>query len=71
MLDGQSYFKEFPDEKPSASDRLLISKELLVTLRALEQELTAFLRHEADAASIAPDGECNGDTVPSRDSAKT
>ena len=42
MLDGQRYFSEFPDEEPPR--RLLLSDELLVTLAAIEREISAFIR---------------------------
>jgi hypothetical protein len=53
MLDGQRYFAEFPDEKSDQPPRLVLSDELLVTLAAIEREISAFIR---DA-----DGE--GDTI--------
>lgn len=43
MLDGQRYFSEFPDEEPGQPDRLLLSDELLVTLAAIEREISAFI----------------------------
>jgi len=43
MLDGQRYFSEFPDEEPEQR-RLLLSEELLVTLAAIEREISAFIR---------------------------
>jgi hypothetical protein len=42
MLDGQRYFSEFPDEEPE-QPRLLLSDELLVTLAAIEREISAFI----------------------------
>jgi hypothetical protein len=42
MLDGQRYYSEFPDEEPPR--RLLLSDELLVTLAAIEREISAFIR---------------------------
>jgi hypothetical protein len=42
MLDGQQYYAEFPDEEPPR--RLLLSDELLVTLAAIEREISAFIR---------------------------
>ena len=41
MLDGQRYFSEFPDEEPPR--RLLLSDELLVTLAAIEREISEFI----------------------------
>ena len=41
MLDGQRYFSEFPDEEPPK--RLLLSDELLVTLAAIEREISEFI----------------------------
>ena len=46
MLDGQRYFSEFPDEEPPR--RLLLSDELLVTLAAIEREISAFIGKAAD-----------------------
>jgi hypothetical protein len=43
MLDGQRYFSEFPDEEPEQPKRLLLSDELLVTLAAIEREISAFI----------------------------
>lgn len=46
MLDGQRYFSEFPDEEPGQPgqpQRLLLSDELLVTLAAIEREISAFI----------------------------
>jgi len=52
MLDGQRYFSEFPDEEPPR--RLLLSGELLVTLAAIEREISAFIRAaSADKTSTA------------------
>ena len=44
MLDGQRYFSEFPDEDPEQPPRLVLSDELLVTLAAIEREISAFMR---------------------------
>jgi hypothetical protein len=44
MLDGQRYFGEFPDEEPKEARRLLLSEELLVSLAAIEREISAFIR---------------------------
>jgi hypothetical protein len=41
MLDGQQYYAEFPDEEPPR--RLLLSDELLVTLAAIEREISEFI----------------------------
>ena len=43
MLDGQRYYSEFPDEEPERP-RLLLSEELLMTLAAIEREISAFIR---------------------------
>jgi len=48
LLDGQRYFSEFPDEEPQR--RLLLSDELLVTLAAIEKEISEFLRASPDEA---------------------
>ena len=47
MLDGQRYFSEFPDEEPEQPKRLLLSDELLVTLAAIEREISAFIGNAA------------------------
>jgi hypothetical protein len=44
MLDGQRYFGEFPDEGPDEPRRLLLSEELLVSLAAIEREISAFIQ---------------------------
>jgi hypothetical protein len=41
MLDGQRYYAEFPDEEPPR--RLHLSDELLVTLAAIEREISEFI----------------------------
>jgi hypothetical protein len=43
MLDGHRYFAEFPDEEPEEPRRLLLSEELLVSLAAIEREISAFI----------------------------
>jgi len=43
MLDGQRYFSEFPDEEPGQPKRLRLSDELLVTLAAIEREISEFI----------------------------
>ncbi|MCC6889313.1 MAG: hypothetical protein IT536_12330 [Hyphomicrobiales bacterium] len=51
MLDGQRYFSEFPDEEPSQPRplaRLLLSDELLVTLAAIEREISAFISEASE-----------------------
>jgi hypothetical protein len=53
MLDGGRYFAEFPDEEPERLSRLLLSEELLVTLEAIEKEISAFIRNEKDDAADA------------------
>jgi hypothetical protein len=47
MLDGQRYFSEFPDEEPE-QPRLLLSEELLMTLAAIEREISAFIGKATD-----------------------
>ena len=47
MLDGQRYFSEFPDEEPEQPKRLLLSDELLVTLAAIEREISEFIGNAA------------------------
>jgi len=55
MLDGNRYFSEFPDENEPGGGRPLISSELLDTLRAIEKEISQFIRLGTDdVASIAP-----------------
>lgn len=41
MLDGQRYYAEFPDEEPPR--RLILSDEILVTLAAIEREISEFI----------------------------
>jgi hypothetical protein len=54
MLDGQRYFSEFPDEEPEQPKRLLLSDELLVTLAAIEREISEFIGNAAEGkADIA------------------
>jgi hypothetical protein len=53
MLDGNRYYSEFPEEREPG--RPVFSTQLLATLRAIEQEITHFIRIRAeDVASIAP-----------------
>ena len=60
MLDGQRYFSEFPDEEPEHPKRLLLSDELLVTLAAIEREISEFIGNategKADIAGAAVSG---------------
>jgi hypothetical protein len=51
MLDGQRYFSEFPDEEPEQPRRLLLSEELLVTLAAIEREISDFIGSASGAKS--------------------
>jgi hypothetical protein len=44
MLNGQRYYSEFPDEEPEQPRRLLLSEELLLTLAAIEREISAYIR---------------------------
>lgn len=53
MLDGQRYFTEFPDEEPGPSGRLFLSDELLMTLAAIEREISAFIRAASEKAGAA------------------
>ena len=53
MLDGQRYFSEFPDEEPEQPRRLLLSEELLVTLAAIEREISEFIGNAPGAKSNA------------------
>jgi hypothetical protein len=48
MLDGQRYYSEFPDEEPEQPKRLLLSDELLVTLAAIEREISEFIGNTAE-----------------------
>jgi hypothetical protein len=50
MLDGQRYFSEFPDEEPEQPKRLLLSDELLVTLAAIEREISEFIGKASETA---------------------
>lgn len=57
MLDGQRYFAEFPDEEPQQPKRLLLSDELLVTLAAIEREISHFISQaENNTAGTAVSG---------------
>jgi hypothetical protein len=60
MLDGQRYFAEFPDEKPDQPPRLILSDELLVTLAAIEREISAFIRETADGEGDTIDAAAGG-----------
>lgn len=55
MLDGNRYFAEFPDEAPPRLSPPLVSEELLLTLKAIEREISAFLRGGAPTG-VAADG---------------
>lgn len=65
MLDGKRYFAEFPDEEPEEPRRLLLSEELLVSLAAIEREISAFIRDasgdKTDTISAATDGRPSKD----------
>jgi hypothetical protein len=65
MLNGKRYFSEFPDEDPGQMPRLVMSDELLVTLAAIEREISAFMRGAAGktAGTIVAS---NGDRTDSR-----
>jgi hypothetical protein len=60
MLDGQRYFAEFPDEKPEQPPRLILSDELLVTLAAIEREISAFIQQVSEDAVDATDTRAQG-----------
>ena len=61
MLDGQRYFSEFPDEEPEQPKRLLLSDELLVTLAAIEREISAFIGNAAAEKSTAAGAAVGGE----------
>jgi hypothetical protein len=65
MLDGQRYFGEFPDEEPDEPRRLLLSEELLVSLAAIEREISAFIR--AAGGETADKIGANANGKPSKD----
>ena len=60
MLDGQRYFSEFPDEEPEEPRRLLLSEELLVSLAAIEREISAFIRDASGDKTAAMGAVANG-----------
>jgi hypothetical protein len=55
MLDGRRYLAEFPEDA-AETPRLLLTEELLVTLAAIEKEISAFIGRSPRAA---PQGERN------------
>jgi hypothetical protein len=57
MLDGQRYFAEFPDEEPQQPKRLLLSDELLVTLAAIEREISDFISQVENNTAGAVSGD--------------
>ena len=57
MLDAQKYYLDFPDEAPEHPPRLLFSDELLVTLAAIEKEISAFIRAGADERASVGAGD--------------
>jgi len=61
MLDGQRYFSEFPDEQPAQPKRLLLSDDLLVTLAAIEREISAFIADAAGGRSNVAGAAASGD----------
>jgi hypothetical protein len=65
MLDGQRYFAEFPDEEPGEPRRLLLSEELLVSLAAIEREISAFIRDVSSDPTDVIGAATNGQ--PSKD----
>jgi hypothetical protein len=60
MLDGQRYFSEFPDEEPEQPGRLRLSDELLVTLAAIEREISAFIGNATGDKSDIIGAAANG-----------
>lgn len=60
MLDGQRYFSEFPDEEPEQPGRLLLSDELLVTLAAIEREISAFIGGVAGEKNVTARAAVSG-----------
>jgi hypothetical protein len=61
MLDGQQYYAEFPDEQPPR--RLLLSDELLVTLAAIEREISEFIGSAAEGKGDAAGAVAGGNHV--------
>lgn len=61
MLDGQRYFSEFPDEEPERPKRLLLSDELLVTLAAIEREISAFIAAALEGKGSTAGAAAGGD----------
>jgi hypothetical protein len=57
MLNGQRYFAEFPDEEPQQPKRLLLSDELLVTLAAIEREISDFISQVENNTAGAVSGD--------------
>ena len=53
MLDGNRYYLEFPDEEPERLGKVLLSEELLLTLAAIEREISAFIGVQNDEADTA------------------
>ena len=63
MLDGQRYFSEFPDEEPEQPKRLLLSDELLVTLAAIEREISEFIGAATEAKGSVAGAAVSGGQV--------
>ena len=61
MLDGQRYYAEFPDEEPPR--RLHLSEELLVTLAAIEREISEFIGNAAEGNSDTAGAAVSGGQV--------
>jgi hypothetical protein len=56
MLDGKSYFAEFPDEDPANEKPVLLhSPTLIATLRALEKELRPYIPKPMETGAEADD----------------
>jgi hypothetical protein len=56
MLDGKTYFAEFPDENPENEKPVLLrSPALIATLRALEKELRPYLPKPIKTGAEADD----------------
>jgi hypothetical protein len=53
MLDGQRYYAEFPDEEPEQPKRLRLNDELLVTLAAIEREISDFIGAADGKSNVA------------------
>ncbi len=61
MLDGRRQDLKLSDERSAGDGRLLLSDELLITLKAIEKEISQFIRKGAEDVTDPVAAEAGGD----------